>query len=1834
MAQTIEDLLGPEQTVEDLLGPPFLQEPVVPGDALERAAQDYASNLEFRKGTGSDVTAAQGAPAEFDRPLVKIVPELSEEEMGALREASPSDQKWAAGQNAIAKSVNSLTSFNNLALLGATMGLGASPALGRAVALGFAAYMGKNAVGAAHELAQEFGKPEAEQDPQKIGALMAEGGLNTFLAATGAAGGLRGEPATPAERVAGQLERQVRRTDLGEIESVAARGGRPTVEELLGPEEVQTSERLPKPEVPETPTETYQSGVEEIRAKGARTTRQIQELWPKARLSREQARAWRDRAWPKTEEPGTPSADEQTTQAVGENTPAAPRSGKETNAEQISKATQPHGDVLYTEGQGSGPGEMPAVEGGAGVSPRGPGETFPAPALLAPQADVQSVEPPPQTTALHPAQAPVMELPVDEVKLSKDVPNFKGGSGEETGVVTGQELQGKYERLGTAPIVVWRRVNGDLEVITGRHRLDLARRAKEKTIPAQVVDESKGFTREMALTFDAEANIRDGQGRVEDYAHYFRNSPQLTEEAARARGLLSRAKGAAGWDLGRNASDDLLALWQGGKVSEAQALAITRAAPGQADLQRVGTTAALRGERPDLLSNLIKAAQIESGGRADQLDLLGANDEAMRRMETMARRAAAAQRTFAEQIRAVLGAAKRPELAKKLGVDVGDPEGTLKRVAALRDEQARWQNWPLHPDLVEQARGGEFRLAEPESVEQQRARLAAEEQARLEAERREKVVATASEPLVGSRGDIGQGDLLGGGDLFSAPAPKPITHSMAAGVAPQLRTTPPRLPAPPKAVNLAPAAPMPTPKVGPLRARWTAMRTGLQAVVSPQNIDATAKAFSHILRENNAQAALDLVRADEHLGELRAYFDKTPVPKDWTYDPNQPLPHNYAVMDAFERNRLALPLRLQDFARAYDDEFAWRVAEVQKIKPNALQSLIQDYFPHMWEQPNDPNTKAVMQEIAAKAPFHGSGAFLKQRTVPFFAEGLARGLRPISDNPVDLLLAKMHQMDKFLMAAKTMQEAKANGMLKYYPLGRRIPAGRKVVDDPAFTVYAPPVLEVKEAFDAGVRRGLVDFMAKMGFRHERVAKLGVNEWGQYTTGHGEVKSRFGGPDFVIMHEIGHGLEERYGLSRYLLSNDTLKKEMRDLANLRLTGPASRKFRAYIQTPDEQVANAVHGYIYAPDEMARTAPHVQKVLRNIIRQHPELQDLNEIRPGFALGVGKTEMSLVGPQLAGHWTLPDGAAAVLKNFLSPGLSSWAPYRTLRAGSNILNAAQLGLSGFHVGFTSLDAVVSSAATALAYLARGEVVKAAKSAAFAPFAPVANYYVGKAVQAKMLNPRAARVPVLDFPRLGIGWNVKLSPSADALTKQIAELAVRGGLRAEIDPFWKTNITRNLVRAWNEGGVKNYAKAGLQVPLALVEQSMRPIAEYLVPRQKLGVFAQLALQELDRMGPGASAEQTRAAMARAADWTEDRMGQMTYDNLFYNKLVKDAALMGFRAYGWQLGKYRHTYGVATDTAAFAKGAAQKAIAAAQGKPQPAGKLDVTNRMMYPIALTAVTATVGAIVHRMLTGKNPQSTLDYLFPQNGQVDKDGRPQRLALPTYLKDLVSDWKDFPDYQKMGASFYHKLNPYIAATVDMWRNQDYYGVEIRHPDDPLSKQMADLSAFVLKQFTPFSVSGTMKLAEDQAPIAQFVLPFMGVVPAKKALLMSPAETLSADITRASMAGGGRTREQFDHSQALKTIVQDIRKNGTGGAKLTEALAAGQLRAGDEKALTSMLNTTPLQYQVGRMAPGDAMRVWRLAAPAEREQLKALLGRKLANTKVLDPAKRTAYLQELLRQ
>lgn len=299
---------------------------------------------------------------------------------------------------------------------------------------------------------------------------------------------------------------------------------------------------------------------------------------------------------------------------------------------------------------------------------------------------------------------PTVELPIDSVKLSKDVPNFKENANDR-GVVA--PLKGKYQRLGTGPIVVWERTDGSREVITGRHRLDLAKRTGEKTIPAQVVRESDGFTQAMAFRLDAEANIRDNQGGVKDYANYFK-STGITEQEASSRGLLSRSQGRDGFSIGTKASDDLYALYRSGGLTDAKAAAIADAAPGNAELQSIGAAYA-KGHSAEEVSAYLKAVQASKPSGESTLDLFGRDDAWQLEADKMAKAVMGIQGRLKAEYAALRSARslskdKFQEVLKKYGFKKGDTASVEKRLAELDHEINAWDHWSTDPARVDQVR--------------------------------------------------------------------------------------------------------------------------------------------------------------------------------------------------------------------------------------------------------------------------------------------------------------------------------------------------------------------------------------------------------------------------------------------------------------------------------------------------------------------------------------------------------------------------------------------------------------------------------------------------------------------------------------------------------------------------------------------------------------------------------------------------------------------------------------------------------------------------------------------------------------------------------------------------------------------------------------------------------------------------------------------------------------------------------------------------------------------------------------------------------------------------
>jgi hypothetical protein len=268
--------------------------------------------------------------------------------------------------------------------------------------------------------------------------------------------------------------------------------------------------------------------------------------------------------------------------------------------------------------------------------------------------------------------------------------------------VAGQELKGKFRRTPINPIVIWERNNGRKEIITGRHRFDLAKRSGEKTIPAQIVREADGFTRDHAMVLDAEANIMDEKGSIRDFATYFRNT-RITEAEARERGLLSRAAQRNAFHLASGAEEDLYSAWRNGRIGVERAAAIAEAAPGDAALQ-VAAIGKAKDMSPEELKSFVRLmVQNKGQSKASQGDLFGFDDSAIQEMEALSKAASAIQQEMRDRVSAVKGAVRRPSEAKEMGLE-GDMDSIKGEKEKLEKDLLRWEKWHTDPELMDQVR--------------------------------------------------------------------------------------------------------------------------------------------------------------------------------------------------------------------------------------------------------------------------------------------------------------------------------------------------------------------------------------------------------------------------------------------------------------------------------------------------------------------------------------------------------------------------------------------------------------------------------------------------------------------------------------------------------------------------------------------------------------------------------------------------------------------------------------------------------------------------------------------------------------------------------------------------------------------------------------------------------------------------------------------------------------------------------------------------------------------------------------------------------------------------
>jgi hypothetical protein len=373
----------------------------------------------------------------------------------------------------------------------------------------------------------------------------------------------------------------------------------------------------------------------------------------------------------------------------------------------------------------------------------------------------------------------------------------------------------------------------------------------------------------------------------------------------------------------------------------------------------------------------------------------------------------------------------------------------------------------------------------------------------------------------------------------------------------------------------------------------------------------------------------------------------------------------------------------------------------------------------------------------------------------------------------------------------------------------------------------------------------------------------------------------------------------------------------------------------------------------------------------------------------------------------------------------------------------------------------------------------------------------------------------------------------------------------------------------------------------------MKPLFETYIPRLKIGMFMKEYSNELaQRSGDLGSGKITRPQLARNVwDFVEDRLGEMNFDNLFWDNTFKSAQQLMFRSVTWKMGNLRATGG-----ALF--GQAKEFVDAV--KEHRAPKLQ--RNMGWLFGMSAMTAAMSTLIMRMYTGKNPEDLRDLAFPR---VDPDDNQQRVSTPTYWKDLVHLWHSPGNYVESS------LAGEIGRFAELMNNRDYFGTKIRNEDDPILKQALDVGKFAGQSLLPFSIRGYKKFSDADLSATRNALPLLSFQPAPKYISQTPAQKLTDEFTEAKYKElGARTQEQRDLGIEKSKMLKQAR---TGDLEpIREAMQTGKITYDEGRRLILEARMTPFQHRLQSLTLAQGQRVYEAASEAEKDEIRPVLLKK----------------------
>jgi N12 class adenine-specific DNA methylase len=960
-------------------------------------------------------------------------------------------------------------------------------------------------------------------------------------------------------------------------------------------------------------------------------------------------------------------------------------------------------------------------------------------------------------------------------------------------------------------------------------------------------------------------------------------------------------------------------------------------------------------------------------------------------------------------------------------------------------------------------------------------------------------------------------------------------------------------------------------------------------VFAPASRAPVARRTALNLRELGSKKARRLDQIAAAIEPAREYFDRHGGKI------TDPASKSFQFIRAVELGEIdSLPKIEQPFARLNNLIFDRLLQEIQKrgrlLSQKTSAQKMEDmgrefemfYFPRLWKDPKEATN--VLMQLASKRPFEGRKAFMKQRTIQVFEDGIRAGLIPAYDNPMDFIYHKAAEMEQWIMARDWIDGEMREGRIIEVPAGHRSPEGWAQLDDRMGTIWGGSNVPAWKVL-------------------QEIAKTGKQ-------------------DLYLADFAREAFPS--GLAVAMGADDTMKQEANDLV---WHGRDGKTYNIHAMKRGSGKSYSVlvlEKMLEDQEDFQRVAPTIYAKIEDIANNSAKLQNMLDTPTFENL---QQKLPVGGMIVKAHLYAPEPSAKVFNNLVSQGLRGNDAFRAYLGAANVLNQFQLGLSLFHAGFTSVDAAVSSTALGVIQASHGDVLKAIRSFMEFPIAPVTNAIRGHQMIKEWNTPGAVSNPLIPI---------------------LIEAAQAGGARAQMDRFYHTEIAKKMMQAFRSG---NIAGGVVRIPFATMERASKPILEWLVPRQKMGIIAQALSYALEH-NPNMTHTELQEVAAEIVDSVDNRMGQLIYDNLFWDKVAKDLGMASVRSLGWNVGTIRELGGGMIDVPTkLLIGEKLPVIEMEEVSPvikkyrelkelpednslhsRPAGrKRRVSNRAAYMIALPIMAGVMGALFQYLsadglLPGEDennrgkfggPAEILkDLYYPRNGTIGANGRMARSALPSYMKDVFHYWK------APLTTITNKLHPALSIVAEMIKNKDFYGTELRHEDDPIVKQAGQVLAHVGKSFEPFAVRGYRQNSEQGASMTQKLMPFIGITPAPSDVNKTAAEKLADEMIRDRMPQGARTQDQFDRSKEKQKVERALRaKDPAASDMIMDVRARGLFNDRQLKDMRQEAERPNLYNKMKHLDWLSALKVYEVATPEERDTVNKLMRDKELNFKQANP-------------